>query len=117
MKAGLIDISHTSDGTITTSSGNLVLDSTGGTIDINDNVDIEGSLTLGTDLAVSHGGTGLSALTADSVMAVDAAGAIQFLQSSYDDGEASPTNLAGAIVQFDANHDPIVSEIIDGGTY
>ena len=117
VKAGLIDISHGTDGTITTSSGNLVLDSTGGTIDINDNVDIEGSLTLGTDLAVTHGGTGLSALTADSVMAVDGSGAIQFLQSTYDDGEASPTNLAGAIVQFDANHDPIVSEIIDGGTY
>jgi len=38
------------NGGISTTSGNLVLDSTGGTIDINDNVDISGDLTVGGDL-------------------------------------------------------------------
>jgi hypothetical protein len=37
----------TSDNTITTASGNLILDSSNGTIDINDNVDISGTLLVG----------------------------------------------------------------------
>ena len=37
--------------TITTTSGNLILDSNSGTIDINDNADISGTLTLGNTLS------------------------------------------------------------------
>jgi len=94
---------------VTTSSGNLVLDSAGGTIDINDNVDISGSLVLGTDLAVAHGGTGVSSFTAKAVVISNGSGnALSFLT----------TSTAGSIVQFDdSSNAPVVSNIIDGGTY
>jgi len=92
---------------ITTTSGNLVLDSAGGTIDINDNVDISGSLVLGTDLAVAHGGTGLSSFTANGVFISNSSGnAISFL-----------TGTTGSIIQFNSSGNPISSDIIDGGTY
>ena len=57
------------DGGISTTSGNLVLDSTGGTIDINDNVDISGTLVVGSTLNTHTipGGTGTFALTSDTL--------------------------------------------------
>ena len=92
---------------LTTSSGNLVLDSAGGLIDINDNVDISGSLVLGTDLAVTHGGTGLSSFTANAVFISNSAGtAISFL-----------TGSEGSIIQFNSSGVPVSSDVIDGGTY
>lgn len=92
---------------LTTSSGNLVLDSAGGLIDINDNVDISGSLVLGTDLAVAHGGTGLSSFTGKGVFISNNAGtAISFI-----------TGTEGDIIQFNSSGVPVASEIIDGGTY
>ena len=92
---------------LTTSSGNLVLDSAGGLIDINDNVDISGSLVLGTDLAVAHGGTGLSSFTGKGVFISNNAGtAVSFV-----------TGTEGKLMQFDSNGVPVSSEIIDGGTY
>jgi hypothetical protein len=97
------------DGTneISTGSGNLILDSAGGTIDINDNVDISGSLVLGTDLAVAHGGTGVSSFTGNAVFVTNAAGtAISFL-----------TGSEGNVIQFNSSGNPVSSNIIDGGTY
>ena len=44
---GNVQIGVTNDNTIDTSTGNLIIDSTGGTIDINDNVDISGNLVCG----------------------------------------------------------------------
>ena len=44
---GNIRVGTTNDNTIDTSSGNLILNSTGGTIDINDDVDISGNLVCG----------------------------------------------------------------------
>ncbi len=105
--AGNVTVGVSTDNTITTTSGNLVLDSAGGTIDINDNVDISGSLVLGTDLAVAHGGTGLSSFTGNAVFVTNAAGtAISFL-----------TGSEGNVIQFNASGNPISSDIIDGGTY
>lgn len=105
--AGNVTVGITNDNTINTTSGNLVLNSAGGTIDINDNVDISGSLVLGTDLAVAHGGTGLSSFTGNAVFISNAAGtAISFL-----------TGTEGDIIQFNASGNPISSDIIDGGTY
>lgn len=105
--AGNVTLGISTDNTITTTSGNLVLDSAGGTIDINDNVDISGSLTLGTDLAVAHGGTGLSAFTGNGVFISNSAGtAISFL-----------TGTQGDVIQFNSSGNPIASDIIDGGTY
>ncbi len=105
--AGALDLGISSDNKISTTAGNLVLDSFSGTIDINDNVDISGSLVLGTDLAVAHGGTGLSSFTGNAVFVTNAAGtAISFL-----------TGSEGDIIQFNASGNPISSDVIDGGTY
>ena len=78
-----------------------------GTIDINDNVDISGSLVLGTDLAVLHGGTGMSSFTGNGVFISNSSGsAISFL-----------TGTEGDIIQFNSSGNPISSDVIDGGTY
>ena len=105
--AGDVTVGVSTDNTITTTSGNLVLNSAGGTIDINDNVDISGSLVLGTDLAVAHGGTGISSFTANGVFISNSSGnAISFL-----------TGTEGKVIQFNSSGNPISSDIIDGGTY
>ena len=105
--AGDVTVGVSTNNTITTTAGNLVLDSFSGTIDINDNVDISGSLVLGTDLAVAHGGTGLSAFTGNGVFISNSAGtAISFL-----------TGTQGDVIQFNSSGNPIASDIIDGGTY
>ena len=105
--AGDVTVGISTNNTITTTTGNLVLDSAGGTIDINDNVDISGSLVLGTDLAVAHGGTGISSFTANGVFISNSSGtAISFL-----------TGTTGSLIQFNSSGNPISSAIIDGGTY
>lgn len=57
------------NGGVTTSTGNLVLDSAGGLVDINDNVDISGTLVVGSTLNghTIPGGTGTLALTSDAL--------------------------------------------------
>jgi hypothetical protein len=105
--AGDVTVGVSTNNTITTTAGNLVLDSAGGTLDINDNVDISGSLVLGTDLAVAHGGTGMSSFTANGVFISNSSGnAISFL-----------TGTEGSVIQFNSSGNPISSSIIDGGTY
>ncbi len=105
--AGDVTVGVSTNNTIATTSGNLVLDSAGGTLDINDNVDISGSLVLGTDLAVAHGGTGISSFTANGVFISNSSGnAISFL-----------TGTTGSVIQFNSSGNPISSSIIDGGTY
>jgi len=111
--AGSVEIGTSNDNTITTSSGNLTIDSDGGTTVINDTVDLNGSLdvsgalTLGTDLAVAHGGTGLSSFTANAVFISNGAGtALSFV-----------TGSEGEIIQFNSSGVPVASDIIDGGTY
>ena len=105
--AGDVTVGVSTNNTITTTAGNLVLDSAGGTLDINDNVDISGSLVLGTDLAVAHGGTGMSSFTANGVFISNSSGnTISFL-----------TGTEGSVIQFNSSGNPISSSIIDGGTY
>ena len=65
---GNIKIAQTTDNTIDTSTGNLVLDSTGGLIDINDNVDISG--TLDVDGNVTLGNATSDATTVSGTLAV-----------------------------------------------
>lgn len=57
------------NGGVTTATGNLVLDSAGGLVDINDNVDISGTLVVGSTLNghTIPGGTGTFALTTDAL--------------------------------------------------
>lgn len=105
--AGDVTVGISTNNTITTTAGNLVLDSAGGTIDINDNVDISGALVLGTDLAVAHGGTGMSSFTGNGVFISNPGGsALTFL-----------TGTQGDVIQFNSGGNPISSDIIDGGTY
>ena len=65
---GNIQIAQTTANTIDTLSGNLVLDSTGGIVDINDNVDISGTLDVDGD--VTLGNTTSDATTVSGTLAV-----------------------------------------------
>ena len=111
--AGNVQVGVTGDNEIDTSSGNLTIDSSGGTTTINDILTVTGaasaaSLTLTTDLAVAHGGTGLSSFTGSAITTTNAGGtALSFLTSSDE----------GAIVQYNSSGVPIATTIIDGGTY
>ena len=112
---GNVQVGITGDNEIDTTSGNLTIDSAGGTTTIDDILTVTGaasaaSLTLTTDLAVAHGGTGLSSFTGKGIFASNAGGtAITFLTSSL--------GTAGDILQFNASGVPVVTNIIDGGTY
>jgi len=110
---GNVQVGITGDNEIDTTSGNLTIDSAGGTTTIDDILTVTGaasaaSLTLTTDLAVAHGGTGLSSYTGKGVFTSNAGGtAISFVTSSD----------TGAILQYNSSGVPIASVIIDGGTY
>ena len=113
---GNITLGIATDQTITTVSGDLVLDSntnevvTNANLTVNGTVDITGAVTLTQDLAVVHGGTGVSSFTGNSIITANAGGtALSNLTSSL--------GTAGDIVQFNASGAPVVSNIIDGGTY
>ena len=111
--AGNVQVGITGDNEIDTTSGNLTIDSAGGTTTVDDILTVTGaasaaSLTLTTDLAVAHGGTGLSSFTGKGVFTSNSGGtAISFVTSSD----------TGAIMQFNSSGVPIASVIIDGGTY
>ena len=103
---GNIQVGITGDNEIDTSSGDLTLDSATGNVNVTGALSAS-SLSLTTDLAVTHGGTGLSSFTGDGVFVSNTAGtAINFL-----------TGAQGDVIQFDAAGAPIASNIIDGGTY
>ena len=110
---GNVQVGITGDNEIDTTSGNLTIDSAGGTTTIDDILTVTGaasaaSLTLTTDLAVADGGTGLSSFTGKGVFTANAGGtAVSFVTSSDD----------GAILQYNSSGVPIASVIIDGGTY
>ncbi len=117
--SGNIKVGVTGDNEIDTSSGNLTIDSAGGTTTVDDDVDITGgldvtgaltaaSLTLTTDLAVAHGGTGVSTFTDNGVLYGDGANALDVTAASSADG---------SILQADSGGAPAFSNIIDGGTY
>ena len=113
---GNITVGLSTDNTITTTTGNLILDSSTGELVVNDNatvngtLDVTGAVTLTVDLAVAHGGTGVSSFTGNSVLIANAAGtALSYLTSSL--------GTAGDLVQFNASGVPIVSNVLDGGTY
>ena len=111
--AGNVQVGITGDNEIDTTSGNLTIDSAGGTTTVDDILTVTGaasaaSLTLSTDLAVADGGTGLSSFTGKGVFTSNSGGtAISFVTSSD----------TGAIMQFNSSGVPIASVIIDGGTY
>ena len=116
--AGNVQLGITGDNEIDTTSGNLTIDSAGGTTTIDDDVSISGATTItgrlnlsdGTGLNVDEGGTGVRGFTGDAVIISNAGGtALSYLTSSL--------GTAGDFVQFNASGVPIVTSVIDGGTY
>jgi hypothetical protein len=116
--AGNVQVGITGDNEIDTTSGNLTIDSAGGTTTIDDDVSISGATTItgrlnlsnGTGLTVDEGGTGVRSFTGDAVIISNAGGtALSYLTSSL--------GTTGDFVQFNASGVPIVTNIIDGGTY
>ena len=126
---GNIQIGITGDNEIDTVSGNLTIDSAGGLTTIDDNLSVSGTATItgqvtlsdGTGLRVSEGGTGQRSFTGDGVFVSNAAGtAMSQLDSSNPvpnntDNPGATTN--GDLIQFSTTGVPIVTDIIDGGTY
>lgn len=108
-----VRIGITAANEIDTSSGNLVLDSAGGTVQITDhldldgNLDVSGTVTFANDLTVANGGTGRSSFTDNGVVYGDGANALDVTAagSQFD------------ILQAGAGGVPVFSAIIDGGTY
>ena len=108
-----IRVAVTGANEIDTTSGNLTLDSAGGTVVVDDILQVTGaasaaSLTLTTDLAVAHGGTGVSTLTSNGVLIGNGTGAVVVSAAS---------SAAGSILQAASGGTPAFSNIIDGGTY
>lgn len=101
-------------------SGNLTLEAAGSnsivlndTVDLNGALDVSGvlsasSMTLTTDLAVAHGGTGVSTFTSNGVLVGNGASAIAVTAAS---------SANGSILQANSGATPAFSNIIDGGTY
>lgn len=110
---GNITIGIADDNTITTVSGKLVLDSNtnevevNADLDLNGNLDVSGTVTLANDLAVAHGGTGVSSFTGNGVFISNAAGTAL----------TQVTGSEGDLIQFNGSGVPFASDIIDGGTY
>lgn len=112
IRAGTVIAGETA-GTVTTSAGKLILDSADGEVEINDALDLNGTLnvsgavTLATTLTVANGGTGVTTFANNGVV--------------YGDG-SNPLDVTAAGSQFDilqagAGGVPVFSAIIDGGTY
>ena len=119
---GNIQIGITGDNEIDTVSGNLVIDSAGGTVTVDDILQVTGATTItgrlnlsnGSGLTVDEGGTGQRSFTGDAIMVSNAAGtAMTQLDSS---ATASGTH-SGDLVMFSGTGVPFVTDIIDGGTY
>jgi len=110
---GNITVGIADDQTITTTSGKLVLDSAtnevevNANIDLNGDIDVSGTVTLANDLAVTHGGTGVSSFTGNGVFISNAAGTAL----------TQVTGTEGKLMQFNSSGVPFASEIIDGGSY
>ena len=110
---GNITVAIADDQTITTVSGKLVLDSAtnevevNADLDLNGNLDVSGTVTLANDLAVLHGGTGVSSFTGNGV----------FISNGAGTALTQVTGTQGKLIQFNGSGVPFASEVIDGGTY
>jgi len=106
--AGNVQLGITGDNEIDTTSGNLTLDSAGGTVTVDDNLSVTGTVSLTNDLAVSEGGTGVSSFTDNGVLYGDGSNALDVTAAS---------SANGSILQADSGGAPAFSNIIDGGTF
>ena len=106
--AGNVQLGITGDNEIDTTSGNLTLDSAGGTVTVDDNLSVTGTVSLTNDLEVAHGGTGVSSFTDNGVLFGDGSNALDVTAAS---------SANGSILQADSGGTPAFSNIIDGGTF
>lgn len=107
VNAGNVQVGITNDNTIDTSSGNLTIDSAGGTTTIADDLSVTGTVTLTNALGVGQGGTGITSFTANGV----------FISNGAGDAVSFVTGTEGDLIQFNASGVPVASNVIDGGTY
>jgi len=120
---GNIQIGITSDNEIDTVSGNLTIDSAGGTTTIDDILSVTGAATItgrlnlsdGNGLTVDEGGTGQRSFTGDAVMISNPAGSAMTQLASGKSTVSTATN--GDYVAYSGSGVPFVTDIIDGGTY
>ena len=120
---GNIQIGITSDNEIDTVSGNLTIDSAGGTTTIDDILSVTGAATItgrlnlsdGNGLTVDEGGTGQRSFTGDAVMISNPAGSAMTQLASGKSTVLTATN--GDYVAYSGSGVPFVTDIIDGGTY
>jgi len=122
---GNVQVGITGDNEIDTTSGNLTIDSAGGTTTIDDILSVTGQATItgrlnlssGQGLTVDEGGTGQRSFTGDALMISNPAGtAMTQLASSRSDPGGSFTHN-GDLVMYSDSGVPFVTNIIDGGTY
>ena len=106
--AGNVQLGITGDNEIDTTSGGLTLDSAGGTVTVDDNLSVTGTVSLTNDLEVAHGGTGVSSFTDNGVLFGDGSNALDVTAAS---------SANGSILQADSGGAPAFSNIIDGGTF
>ena len=106
---GNIQVGVTGDNEIDTATGNLTIDSTGGLVTVDDDLTVTGTVTLTNDLAVTHGGTGVSSFTDNGVLYGDGGNALDVTAASTAAGAVLQTAASGGV--------PAFSNIIDGGTY
>jgi hypothetical protein len=120
---GNIQIGITSDNEIDTVSGNLTIDSAGGTVIVDDILSVTGAATItgrlnlsdGSGLTVDEGGTGQRSFTGDAVMISNPAGSAMTQLASGKSTVSTATN--GDYVAYSGSGVPFVTDIIDGGTY
>ena len=120
---GNIQIGITSDNEIDTVSGNLTIDSAGGTTTIDDILSVSGAATItgrlnlsnGSGLTVDEGGTGQRSFTGDAVMISNPAGSAMTQLASGKSTVSTATN--GDFIAYSGSGVPFVTDIIDGGTY
>ena len=101
---GNIQVGETGDNEIDTGSGNLTIDSAGGTVTVDDNLTVAGTVTFNTALAnsnlansaVSYGGVSLSLGGSDATPAFDLQDATGYPTSSLT-GTITNAQLAGSI--------------------
>ena len=106
---GNIQVGVTGDNEIDTATGNLTIDSTGGLVTVDDDLTVTGTVTLTNDLAVTHGGTGVSSFTDNGVLYGDGGNALDVTAASTAAGAVLQTAASGGV--------PAFSNIIDGGSY
>jgi len=120
---GNIQIGITSDNEIDTVSGNLTIDSAGGTVIVDDILSVTGAATItgrlnlsnGSGLTVDEGGTGQRSFTGDGVMISNPAGSAMTQLASGKSTVSTATN--GDFIAYSGSGVPFVTDIIDGGTY